>query len=316
MELRRNKNHEVDESVGERPTLIGKLFKNPCGRIVIIGLLLLTAAGSSGCLDDAAEPMHDTSIFVYQHGFGQDGDPEDVISNEGLYALVSEATGGDEKSGKLVPAPVVRCSIEEDPETGEITVYGPDDNIIDPADIPEDWEDFIVKDEAGAPVTDASQLDLHIEEVGRNKYEIHNLAQEMDDPDGEHVWKVSHAVGNKYEGDTKFNDNVFKIGDNTDDMFGGFTKGEDGKVYGVILADEDVFKMYGGDFGTTASGENTVTIVKSMCTDTEKGIYIYDLSKMPENSVSAHSDNPISREAHISREKGGVAQFMFEKEKV
>ena len=65
--------------------------------------------------------------------------------------------------------------IEENPETGEVTIYDPNNNVIDPADIPEDWQEYIVTDEFGKPVTDAAQLDLHIKEIGGDKYEILNL---------------------------------------------------------------------------------------------------------------------------------------------
>ena len=54
---------------------------------------------------------------------------------------------GDEKAGEPVPIPVARYAIEENPETGETSIYDSQGNLVDPKDIPDNWNDLIVKDE-------------------------------------------------------------------------------------------------------------------------------------------------------------------------
>ena len=329
---------KTGNSEGEagKPQRIDSIPRNTGSDIAKAVPPVVAGAAASGCMDDKdiediAEPVDKTIIYVYQKGLSKEGSPQDIIDNQGLYALVDESkipgaevkeveSGGDEKGGEPVPipcpTPVSRYAIEKNLDTGEISIYDAEDNLVNPSDIPDNWKDFIVKDEYGVPITDVSKL-LYIDEVGKNKYEIKGLPQEMEDPDG-NVWRISHEMGNKYSGDTIHNDKMFKIGDGIDEMFGGFARGEDDKVYGVIVVDEDVFEMYGGDYGTHDGTYCTVPVVKPMCTDTEKGIYIYiyDLSKIPEDGVSVGSPRPQGQEMHIAIENGGFAQLRFVKEKL
>ncbi len=293
--------------------------------------ILKAATSTSGCVDDipggVSEPQNRINIFVYQDGFKEEGTPQDEIKR--FYAWAE--SGGEEKSGGPISLePVIKYTVEiEDldienigPEevqtaikSGDITLYDSDNKPVDPNTLPDNIGDYIVKDNNNNPITDLTKF-LDIEPTGKNEYKINNLAREMPDPDGKHIWRVSHERGNKYDGDTKFNDNIFKIGDH-DDMYGGFTRGEDGKVYGVIIADKDTFDLYGNSFGAGAAGENTRSIHISKCEDLGNGLYVYkrDLSGISEG-VGVFSPFPQSEKISIARKNGGFAQFSLLKEKL
>jgi hypothetical protein len=215
-----------------------------------------------------------------------------------------------------VPVPIAKYEVELDPETGDIiTIYDPDTNApLDPDDIPPGWEDLIVKDDAGNYVTDASQLDLHINPIGKDKYEILNLKQELVDEDG--VWRIKGSENDSF--DKKLVDNIIKVGDHKDEITGGLVRGSDGNIYGVIIADEDVFDMYGGDFGIKAKGVNPERIDKEECIDLGGGLYayLYNLSGTPNDSAVVHSPYLLSQEVHIADEEnnGKFAEFLFVKE--
>ena len=210
-------------------------------------LLVLIAVTLSGCVDEPEEPVDRTAIYVYQEGFGEEGDPEEDISE--FYTWASAESGGDEKAGEPVPVPVTRYAIEENPETGETSIYDSQSNLVDPKDIPDNWNDLIVKDEAGMPITDPSKF-LHVERIGKNKYEIHGLAQEMENSDGEVWWRCLRrtvpvgmfSLSYTGRGPTK-QDNILTIDGKHDEITGGFVRGEDGNDYIVMIFDEDMFSV-------------------------------------------------------------------------
>ena len=283
-------------------------------RYIVAFIVVLILVSISGCTDKPEEVQDEVNIYVYEQT-GEEGDPQEQIRE--FYDMV------DEQSGPPVPVPLRKYAVEFDldPETGEISIDTM--KIYDSEGILVDYEkalamqDRIVKDGAGNIITDAALLDLHIEKIGKNKYQIHNLKQEMQVEDG--VWRVSHEMGNKYSGDTKFNDNIFKINDGSDDMCGGIVLDDNGMPHGIILIDEDTWELYGGDFGTMAMGENRPRVInKEDCIHLGNGIcaYVVDLSETPEGSMSVISLSPLSNDIKKAKEIGGFAQFEFIKEKI
>ncbi len=292
---------------------------------IAVGIGIGAVALSLGCTDKPDDDNYDDGVHLSLEELGApvdavngyieknwfenifDVDVPDYENNQ-LYAM---ANGNDEeaKAGPPTPTPVTACAVATDPETGKITVYveGNDPIPLDVGDIPPGWEEHIIKD--------PSQL-IHIKETGENKYQINNLAQEMQVEDG--VWKVSHEMGNKYSGDTKFNDNIFEINGGVDDMCGGIVLDDNGIPHGIVLIDEDTWELYGGDFGTKARGENRPRgIDKEDCTHLGNGIYAYvvDLSETPEG-MTVRSPYPTMEGLDITDKNGGYAQFMFVKEKI
>jgi hypothetical protein len=229
----------------------------------------------------------------------------------------------DEQSGTpvLVPLRKHAAEYELDPETGQvilgtIKIYDPDGNPVD-RETALAMQDNIARDDAGNIITDAAKLDIHIEEIGKNKYQINNLRQEMQV--GDSKWTVSHEMGNKYSGDTEFNNNIFIINGDLDEMCGGIFLDDNGTPHGIILIDEDTWDLYGGDFGTMARGENQPHgIDKEDCIHLENGIYAYvvDLSETPKGSMTVGSLYPLSYDVDKAEEIGGFAQFMFVKETI
>jgi hypothetical protein len=276
--------------------------QNPSGKkqlgssIAIILMLFLTVL-SLGCTEELEEPVDKTSIYVYEEEMGQEGDPQEDIKE--FYEWVSTETGDDEKAGPPVLVPVQEYGAEFDPETGEIiNIYDSDDNPLSEDEVLA-LKDRVIRDEEGKIITDASQLDLHIQPIGKNEYKILNLPQEMQDADGK-TWKISHDIENRYGGDTKFNDDIIKIGDH-DDMYGGFVRGDDGKPYGVIVIDEDAFEWYYDNFGIRAKGDNAAHgIKKEDCIDLGGGlhVYVYDL---PEGGAGVQSIFPRDSEIKIAK---------------
>jgi len=271
-------------------------------------LVVLIIVTICGCTDKPEEVQDEVNIYVYEQT-GEEGDPQEQIRE--FYDMVDEQSSPP----VLVPLRKYAAEYELDPETGEISIdtmkiYDSEGNPFD-HETALAMQDNIARDDAGNIITDAALLDLHIKEIGKNKYEILNIAQELQVEDG--VWRISHEMVNKYSGDTEFNDNIFKIGD-LDDMYGGFVLGEDGKPYGVIFVDEDTFELYGGDFGTHAQDENPHGIDKHECVHLGNGIYVYlyDLSEK-HDGVDIFSPHSITRENHILEKNHGFAQFAFEK---
>jgi hypothetical protein len=227
----------------------------------------------------------------------------------------------DEQSGPPILVSLRKHAAEYDldPEGNvipdSVKIYDPDGNPVD-SETALAMQDNIARDDAGNIITDAALLDLQIEKIKENKYKIHNLKQEMQVEDG--VWRVSHDMGNKYSGDTKFNDNIFKINDGSDDMCGGIVLDDNGMPHGIVLIDEDTWELYGGDFGTKARGENRPRgIDKEDCTHLGNGIYAYvvDLSETPEG-MTVRSPYPTMEGLDITDKNGGYAQFMFVKESI
>ena len=204
-----------------------------------------------------------------------------------------------------------RCRLSGSYNRIILKIYDPDGNPVD-RETALAMQDNIARDDAGNIITDAAQLDLQIEKIKENKYEINNLRQEMPVKDG--VWRVSHDMGNKYSGDTEFNDEIFKINGDLDDMCGGIVLDDNGMPHGIILIDEDTWDLYGGDFGLHRY-ENAEPINKEDCVHLGNGIYAYvfDLSEVPYDSVAVVSLHPISTDMHKAKD-GGYAQFMFVKE--
>lgn len=274
----------------------------------VAALVVLIIVSISGCTDKPEEVQDEVNVYIYEQT-GEDGDPQEQIRE--FYDMVDEQSGPP----VLVPLRKYAAEYELDPETGKIIldtakIYDPDGNPVD-RETALAMQDNIATDDAGNIITDAALLDLHIKPIGKDKYQINNVARELPVEDG--VWRISHEMVNKYSGDTKFNDNIFKIGD-LDDMYGGFVLGEDGKPYGVIFVDEDTFKLYDGDFDSCAMGENPHGIDKHECVHLGNGIYVYlyDLSEI-HNGLAVCSPHPISRESPIAEKNHGLAQFMFVK---
>jgi len=277
----------------------------------VAALVVLIIVTISGCTDKPEEVQDEVNIYVYEQT-GEEGDPQEQIRE--FYDMV------DEQSGPPVPVPLRKYAAEYelDPETGQvipdtIKIYDHNGNPVD-RETALAMQDNIATDDAGNIITDAALLDIHIEEIGKNKYKIHNLKQEMQVEDGK--WTVSHEMGNDYF-DKKLVDNIIKVGDNKDEITGGLVRGDDGNIYGVIIADEDVFDMYYGNFGTKAMGENFPRgIDKEDCIDLGGGLYayVYNLSETPNGSLSVCSPYPKTQESYISDESGAFAQFRFVKE--
>jgi hypothetical protein len=278
-----------------------------CAAAILVVITALTVF--SGCIDKPEELQDKVNIYVYEEA-GQEGDPQEKIRE--FYDMVEEQSGPPE----IVP--VAQYAVELDPDTGDIiTIYDPDGNPVD-RETALSMQDDIVRDDAGNIITDAALLDLHIDPIGKNKYQILNLRQKMEDPDGG-IWRIK-GFPEHDSFDKKLVDNIMKVGDHKDEITGGFVLGNDGNIYGVIIADEDVFDMYGGDFRTKAGGENlSDTISKEECIDLGGGLYayLYNLSETPKGGASVHSPQPYCEEIATvaDRENNGkFAQFGFRKE--
>ena len=283
--------------------------KKMCTVAALVVLIIVTICG---CTDKPEEVQDEVNIYVYEQT-GEEGDPQEQIRE--FYDMVDEQSGPP----VLVPLRKHAAEYELDPETGQvipdtIKIYDPNGNPVD-RQTAIAMQDNIATDDAGNIITDAALLDIHIEEIGKDKYQIHNLAQELQVEDG--VWKVSHEMGNKYSGDTKFNDNIFKINDGLDEMCGGIVLDDNGTPHGIILIDEDTWDLYGENFGTMAMGENRPRgINKEDCIHLGNGIcaYVVDLSEIPEGSMAVRSPYPTTERLDITDKNGGHAQFMFVKE--
>lgn len=185
-------------------------------------------------------------------------------------------------------------------------IYDSDGNLVD-MDEALAMQDDIVRDDAGRIVTDAGKLDLHIDSIGKNKYQILNLKKEMKDPDGG-VWRVIPETGNKYF-DKDLVDDIIDVADERDEIYGGFVDG-----HAVLIIDEDVFKIYGGDFGIKPRDGHSFRVKKKDCIALGGGLYGYVLPEMPEGGMGVYSPHPKGQEAHIGIENGAFAQFLMVKE--
>jgi hypothetical protein len=275
--------------------------------------VVLIIVSFSGCTDKPEEVQDEVNVYVYEQT-GEEGDPQEQIRE--FYDMV------DEQSGPPILVSLRKHAAEYDldPEGNvipdSVKIYDPDGNPVD-RETALAMQDNIARDDAGNIITDAAQLDLQIEKIKENKYEIHNLRQEMQVEDG--IWTVSHEMGNKYSGDTEFNDNIFIINDGLDDMCGGIVLDDNGTPHGVILIDEDTWDLYGGNFGTKARGENHPRgIDKEDCTHLGNGIYAYvvDLSETPKGSMTVRSHYPTMEGLDITDKNGGYAQFRFVKDTI
>jgi hypothetical protein len=280
--------------------------KNLKTRSVAIFFVLI-AVISLGCTEKLEEPIDKTSIYVYEEEMGQEGDPQEEISE--FYDIVSSQTEG-EQSGppEFVPLKKYAVELDIDPDTGEVNIdttkiYDSDGNLVD-LETALAMQDNIVKDDAGKIITDAAQLDIHIKPIGKDKYEI-SLAQQWPVDDG--VWKVSYDVGNRHDGKSEYNDNVITIGDH-DDIYAGFADD-----HLVIVIDEDAFGKYNGDFGIKTPDANSLRIAREDCTPVGDGVYVYliPLSEMHEESMTVHTPCPWSE-----YEDGEYAQIRFIKESI
>lgn len=278
----------------------------------VAALVVLIIVTISGCTDKPEEVQDEVNIYVYEQT-GEEGDPQEQIRE--FYDMVDEQS----RPPVLVPLRKHAAEYELDPETGQvipdtIKIYDRDGNPVD-RQTALAMQDNIARDDAGNIITDAALLDLQIKEIGKNEYEIHNLAQEMQVGDG--VWRV-RDIPEHAPFDKNLVDNIIKVGDNRDEITGGLVRGEDGNIYGVIIADEDVFDMYDGDFGITAKGVNPIGIDKEDCIDLGGGLYayVYNLSEIPRDLAGVQSPQPFVREADIAdRENNGkYAEFLFVKE--
>ena len=237
----------------------------------VAALVVLIIVTISGCTDKPEEVQDEVNIYVYEQT-GEEGDPQEQIRE--FYDMV------DEQSGPPVLVPLRKYAVEFDldPETGQvipdtIKIYDHNGNPVD-REAALAMQDNIATDDAGNIITDAALLDIHIEEIGENKYKIHNLAQEMPVEDG--VWRIKELPGNP-SFDKKLIDNEIKVGDGKDEIHCGFVDG-----YPVLIIDEDVFDMYGGDFGIHAMGENWPDkINQEDCIDLGRGLYAYEPLESP-----------------------------------
>ncbi len=270
---------------------------------VLVVLMIVTI---SGCAEKPEEVQDKANIYIYEE-MGGEGDPQEQIRE--FYDIALQEAGGP----VIKPLAQYAAEYELDPETGQvipdtIKIYDPDGNPVD-RETAIAMQDDIATDDAGNIITDAAQLDIHIEEIGENKYQIHNLRQELVVEDG--VWRVKGYPENDYY-DKNLVDNIIKVSDNKDEFAPGLVLGSDGNIYGVIIADKDVFDIYGGEFGIMALGENHPDgIDKEECIDLGGGLYayLYNLSETPKGSASVHSPHPISQD---TRDKFAVFRFIKE----
>lgn len=278
----------------------------------VAALVVLIIVSFSGCTDKPEEVQDEVNIYVYEQT-GEEGDPQEQIRE--FYDMVDEQSGPP----VLVPLRKHAAEYELDPETGQvipdtIKIYDPNGNPVD-RETALAMQDNIATDDAGNIITDKALLDIHIKEIGKNKYQINNLKQELQVEDG--VWRVKGVEMDHF--DKKLIDDKIKVGDGKDEMTGGLVRGGDGNVYGMIIADEDVFDMYNGDFGIKAKGVNPIGIDKEDCIDLGGGLYayIYNLSETPKGLAGAYSPHPFTQELSIADEKsnGKFADFDFAKEK-
>jgi len=241
-----------DKTMNRRNTSYKKKRKMYAVAVLVV-LMIVTI---SGCADKPEEVQDKANIYVYEE-MGEEGDPEEQIRE--FYDMVDEQLA----QPVIVPVAQYAAEYELDPETGKVSIDTM--KIYDSEGNPVDYEkalamrDNIARDDAGNIITDAALLDIHIEEIGKNKYKINNLKQEMQVEDG--VWRIRDITENDYF-DKKLVDNIIKVGDNKDEIHGGFVDG-----YFVIIADKDVFDMYGGDFGIRAKDKNPRGIDKEECID-------------------------------------------------
>ena len=280
----------------------------------VAALVVLIIVTISGCTDKPEEVQDEVNIYVYEQT-GEEGDPQEQIRE--FYDMVDEQSGPP----VLVPLRKHAAEYELDPETGHVIpdsvkIYDPNGNPVD-RETALAMQDDIARDDAGNIITDAALLDIHIEEIGKNKYQIHNLKQEMQVGDG--VWRIE-GIPEHYRFDKTLVDIIMNVGDNKDEITGGLVRGGDGNIYGVIIADEDVFEMYDGDFGIKAKGVNPIGIDKEDCIDLGGGLYayVYNLSETPKGLVGAYSPHPFTQELSIADKKsnGKFADFDFIKETI
>jgi hypothetical protein len=240
----------------------------------VVVLVVLIIVSFSGCTDKPEDVQDEVNIYVYEQT-GEEGDPQEQIRE--FYDMVDEQS----YPPILVSLRKYAAEYELDPETGQVIpdsvkIYAPDGNPLDP-ETALAMQDNIARDDAGNIITDAALLDIHIEKIKENKYEIHNLRQEMQVEDG--IWRIRDITENDYF-DKNLVDNIIKVGDDKDEITGGFVDG-----YFVIIADKDVFEKYGGNFGIKLKNENPFGVDKEDCIDLGGGLYVYVLSEMPDDDI-------------------------------
>jgi hypothetical protein len=204
-----------------------------CFLVVLVVIIIVSV---SGCTDKPEEVQDEVNIYVYEQT-GEEGDPQEQIRE--FYDMV------DEQSGPPVPIPLRKYAVEFDldPETGKVSIdtmkiYDSEGNPVD-REKALAMQDMIVRDDTGNPVTDASGF-LHIEEIGKNKYEISEIAPYLEH-DG-YKYKIDYYYN------SKLNDKPNRLTDakiDTDDGKGEITAGffvaenEEGveQVYALFIAD-------------------------------------------------------------------------------
>jgi len=287
--------------------------------IVAILLVLITVT-FSGCTDKPEELQDKVNIYVYEEA-GGNGDPQEQIHE--FYDIALQEAG----EPVITPLAQYAAELDIDPETGEvipdtIKIYDSDGNPVD-RQTAIAMQDDIVRDDAGNIITDAALLDLHIDPIGENKYQIHNLKQELKDPGGG-VWRKVFKQDDPYM-DEKFVDNI--VGNKYAEITGGLVLGEDGNVYAIIIANQKQFDDYGGDFSVTSNSENARWVGGKKCYDTGLGLYIYvhNLSEVQRKDFVVSDDYiiekqldvdgvyPFADEISIAKEKGKYPHFVFEK---
>ena len=292
----------------------GKIKQNYQQIITIgaFGIAVGSAALMMGCIDKKPEDVQkevNTHIYV---DMGQEGDPEKQIHD--FYDLALQEAGDP----VIKPLAQYAAEYELDPETGHIIpdtlkIYDPNGNPVS-QEAALAMQDNIARDDTGNIITDAAQLDIHIEEIGKNKYQIHNLKQELQVEDG--IWRVKDTENDSF--DKNLVDNIMKVGDGKDDIYGAIVLDDSGNPKGAIFVDEDTFELYKGDFALHRY-ENAESVNQEECIYLGNGIYVYlfDLSEIPENLVCIYSPKPFTQERVSIADKknnGKYAQFEFVKE--
>jgi hypothetical protein len=262
---------------------------------VVILLLALLVVSLSGCVEKSKEAQDKVNIKVYEE-MGGEGDPQEQISE--FYDIALEGS-------EPVITPLAEYAIELDAQTGEIIgVYDSDGEPVSN----EKAHELKVKYADGDIITDPAQIDLHINPIGKDKYQILNLAWEMPAGDGK-VWRIK-GMGNDYF-DEELVDNVIKVGDGWDEFSPGFIRGEDGKPYGVIIVDQDTFDLYKGRFEIKEYDMWYHAVHRQDCTLLAEGMYAYTYI-LPEKGAFVIS--PCLWLDDLPKGHGSYAEFRFVKE--
>ncbi|MEA1998173.1 MAG: hypothetical protein U9N61_02450 [Euryarchaeota archaeon] len=198
-------------------------------------LVVLIIVSISGCTDKPEEVQDEVNVYIYEQT-GEEGDPQEQIRE--FYDMV------DEQSGPPIPVPLRKYAAEYelDPETDHVIpdtlkIYDPDGNPVS-QEAALAMQGNIARDGAGNIITDAALLDLHIKEIGKNKYEISGIVPSLEHDS--HLYKIEYSrkFGVWTGEPDEHTDYIINTRDKSLEIAPGFFI-QDGEVYALLIADKE-----------------------------------------------------------------------------